>query len=313
MKNIVRNVSLKIAAAAPIQKEKIKGKLLWGLLILFYSFGAKDTRQGGRIMVYFEKQEKERIEMKMISWNVNGLRAAVGKGFLDYFKEADADIFSIQETKLQEGQIDLPTEGYHQYWNYAEKKGYSGVAVFTKEEPISVSYGLGIEEHDKEGRVITLEFEKFYHVTVYTPNSQQENARLDYRMTWDDAFRAYLQELDKKKPVIVCGDLNVAHTEIDLKNPSTNRRNAGFTDEERGKFTELLEAGFVDTFRHFYPDVTGAYSWWSYRFNARKNNAGWRIDYYVVSERLRDALQDAKIHSDIMGSDHCPVELDIAL
>lgn len=313
MKNIARNVSLKIAAAAPFQKEKIRGKLLWGLLILFYSFGAKDTRQGGRIMVYFEKQEKERIEMKMISWNVNGLRAAVGKGFLDYFKEADADIFSIQETKLQEGQIDLPTEGYHQYWNYAEKKGYSGVAVFTKEEPISVSYGLGIEEHDKEGRVITLEFEKFYHVTVYTPNSQQENARLDYRMTWDDAFRAYLQELDKKKPVIVCGDLNVAHTEIDLKNPSTNRRNAGFTDEERGKFTELLEAGFVDTFRHFYPDVTGAYSWWSYRFNARKNNAGWRIDYYVVSERLRDALQDAKIHSDIMGSDHCPVELDIAL
>lgn len=313
MKNIVRNISLKIAAAAPFQKEKIEGKLPWGLLILFYSFGAKDTRQGGRIMVYFEKQEKERIEMKMISWNVNGLRAAVGKGFLDYFKEANADIFSIQETKLQEGQIDLPTEGYHQYWNYAEKKGYSGVAVFTKQEPISVSYGLGIEEHDKEGRVITLEFENFYHVTVYTPNSQQENARLDYRMTWDDAFRAYLQELDKKKPVIVCGDLNVAHTEIDLKNPSTNRRNAGFTDEERGKFTELLEAGFVDTFRHFYPDVTGAYSWWSYRFNARKNNAGWRIDYYVVSERLRDALQDAKIHSDIMGSDHCPVELDIAL
>lgn len=308
-----KNIFLKIAVAAPFQEEKIEGKLLWGLLILFYSFGAKDTRQGGRIMVYFEKQEKERIEMKMISWNVNGLRAAVGKGFLDYFKEADADIFSIQETKLQEGQIDLPTEGYHQYWNYAEKKGYSGVAVFTKQEPISVSYGLGIEEHDKEGRVITLEFEKFYHVTVYTPNSQQENARLDYRMTWDDAFRAYLQELDKKKPVIVCGDLNVAHTEIDLKNPSTNRRNAGFTDEERGKFTELLEAGFVDTFRHFYPDVTGAYSWWSYRFNARKNNAGWRIDYYVVSERLKDALQDAKIHSDIMGSDHCPVELDIAL
>ena len=308
-----KNIFLKIAVAAPFQKEKIKGKLLWGLLILFYSIGAKDTRQGGRIMVYFEKQEKERIEMKMISWNVNGLRAAVGKGFLNYFKEADADIFSIQETKLQEGQIDLPTEGYHQYWNYAEKKGYSGVAVFTKQEPISVSYGLGIEEHDKEGRVITLEFEKFYHVTVYTPNSQQENARLDYRMTWDDAFRAYLQELDKTKPVIVCGDLNVAHTEIDLKNPSTNRRNAGFTDEERGKFTELLEAGFVDTFRHFYPDVTGAYSWWSYRFNARKNNAGWRIDYYVVSERLRDALQDAKIHSDIMGSDHCPVELDIAL
>ena len=313
MKNIARNIFLKIAVAAPFQKEKIKGKLLWGLLILFYSIGAKDTRQEGRIIVYFEKQEKERIEMKMISWNVNGLRAAVGKGFLDYFKEADADIFSIQETKLQEGQIDLPTEGYHQYWNYAEKKGYSGVAVFTKQEPISVSYGLGIEEHDKEGRVITLEFENFYHVTVYTPNSQQENARLDYRMTWDDAFRAYLQELDKTKPVIVCGDLNVAHTEIDLKNPSTNRRNAGFTDEERGKFTELLEPGFVDTFRHFYPDVTGAYSWWSYRFNARKNNAGWRIDYYVISERLWDALQDAKIHSDIMGSDHCPVELDIAL
>ena len=312
MKNIARNIFLKIAVAAPFQKEKIKGKLLWGLLILFYSIGAKDTRQGGRIMVYFEKQEKERIEMKMISWNVNGLRAAVGKGFLDYFKEADADIFSIQETKLQEGQIDLPTEGYHQYWNYAEKKGYSGVAVFTKQEPISVSYGLGIEEHDKEGRVITLEFENFYHVTVYTPNSQQENARLDYRMTWDDAFRAYLQELDKTKPVIVCGDLNVAHTEIDLKNPSTNRRNAGFTDEERGKFTELLEAGFVDTFRHFYPDKE-VYSWWSYMFKAREKNAGWRIDYYVVSERLRDALQDAKIHSDIMGSDHCPVELDIAL
>ncbi len=249
--------------------------------------------------------------MKCISWNVNGLRAAVGKGFLEYFKAADADIFSIQETKLQEGQIALETEGWHQYWNYAEKKGYSGVAVFTKEEPLRVAYGIGVEEHDHEGRVITLEFPEFYHVTVYTPNSQQENARLDYRMEWEDAFRAYLCGLDAEKPVIVCGDLNVAHQEIDLKNPSSNRRSAGFTDEERGKFTELLAAGFIDTFRHFYPDTTGAYSWWSYRFNARKNNAGWRIDYYVVSERLKERLMDAKIHSDVMGSDHCPVELVI--
>lgn len=251
--------------------------------------------------------------MKFISWNVNGLRAAVGKGFLDYFNEADVDIFSLQETKLQEGQIDLELEGYHQYWNYAVKKGYSGVAAFTKVEPLSVAYGIGIEEHDQEGRVLTLEFEDFYHITVYTPNSQQENARLDYRMTWDDAFRAYVAALDQKKPVIICGDLNVAHEEIDLKNPKTNKRNAGFTDEERGKFTELLQAGFVDTFRHFYPTLEGAYSWWSYRFSARKNNAGWRIDYYVVSERLEDRLVDAKIHNQVMGSDHCPVELEISL
>ncbi|MDO4531299.1 MAG: exodeoxyribonuclease III [Bacillota bacterium] len=251
--------------------------------------------------------------MRMISWNINGLRAAVGKGFAEYFREADADIFSLQETKLQAGQIELETEGYHQYWNYAEKKGYSGVAVFTKKEPLSVAYGIGVEEHDHEGRVITLEFADFYHVTVYTPNSQAENARLDYRMDWDDAFRAYVKGLDAKKPVILCGDLNVAHNEIDLKNPKTNRRNAGFTDEERGKFTELLEAGFVDTFRHFYPDQEGIYSWWSYRFKAREKNAGWRIDYYVTSESLRDKLVDAKIHTQVMGSDHCPVELEIAL
>jgi len=249
----------------------------------------------------------------MISWNVNGLRAAVGKGFMEYFKEADADIFSLQETKLQAGQIDLETDGYHQFWNYAEKKGYSGVAVFTKKEPMSVVYGIGVEEHDHEGRVITLEFEDFYHVTVYTPNSQAENARLDYRMEWDDAFRGYIKGLDEKKPVIICGDLNVAHNEIDLKNPKTNRRNAGFTDEERGKFTELLAAGFVDSFRHFYPDLEGIYSWWSYRFKAREKNAGWRIDYYVTSESLREKLVDAKIHTQVMGSDHCPVELEIDL
>ena len=249
----------------------------------------------------------------MISWNVNGLRAAVGKGFLEYFKEADADIFSLQETKLQAGQIDLDLEGYHQYWNYAEKKGYSGVAAFTKKEPLQVTYGIGVEGHDHEGRVITMEFENFYHVTVYTPNSQAENARLDYRMDWDDAFRAYVKGLDEKKPVIICGDLNVAHNEIDLKNPKTNRRNAGFTDEERGKFTELLEAGFVDSFRHFYPDMEGIYSWWSYRFTAREKNAGWRIDYYVTSESLREKLVDAKIHTQVMGSDHCPVELEIEL
>ena len=249
----------------------------------------------------------------MISWNVNGLRAAVGKGFVEYFKEADADIFSLQETKLQAGQIDLDLEGYHQYWNYAEKKGYSGVAAFTKKEPVNVTYGIGVEEHDHEGRVITMEFENFYHVTVYTPNSQAENARLDYRMEWDDAFRAYVKGLYEKKPVIICGDLNVAHNEIDLKNPKTNRRNAGFTDEERGKFTELLEAGFVDSFRHFYPDMEGIYSWWSYRFKAREKNAGWRIDYYVTSESLREKLVDAKIHTQVMGSDHCPVELEINL
>ena len=249
--------------------------------------------------------------MKFISWNVNGLRACVGKNFMEFFNEADADIFSIQETKLQEGQIDLDLPGYYQYWNYAEKKGYSGVAVFTKIEPLSVSYGLGIEEHDKEGRVITLEFEDFYYVTCYTPNSQNELARLDYRMEWEDAFRNYISELDKKKPVVLCGDLNVAHNEIDLKNPKTNRKNAGFSDEERAKFTELLGAGFVDSFRYFYPDAEDIYSWWSYRFKAREKNAGWRIDYYVVSERFKERMVDAKIHTEIMGSDHCPVELDI--
>ncbi|WP_195265571.1 exodeoxyribonuclease III [Clostridium sp. 1001275B_160808_H3] len=251
--------------------------------------------------------------MKLISWNVNGIRACVTKGFLEYFKEMDADIFCIQESKLQEGQIDLELEGYNQYWNYAEKKGYSGTAIFTKEKPLSVRYGLGIEEHDKEGRVITLEFEDFYMVTVYTPNSKNELARLDYRMIWEDAFRDYLKELDTKKPVIVCGDLNVAHKEIDLKNPKTNLRNAGFTEEERSKFTELLNAGFVDTFRYFYPDEVGAYSWWSYRFNARAKNAGWRIDYFLVSDSIKDKLEDAKIHSEILGSDHCPVELRINL
>ena len=251
--------------------------------------------------------------MKMISWNVNGLRACMTKGFAEYFQTADADIFSIQETKLQEGQIDFAPEGYRAYWNYAEKKGYSGVAVFTKKEPISVVYGMGIDEHDHEGRLITLEFENFYHVTVYTPNSQSENARLDYRMKWEDDFRDYINELNAVKPVIITGDLNVAHNEIDLKNPSTNRRNAGFTDEERGKMTELLSAGYTDTFRYFYPDKTGAYSWWSYRFKAREKNAGWRIDYYIVSEGLNDKLVSADIHSDIMGSDHCPVELVIDL
>lgn len=249
--------------------------------------------------------------MKLISWNVNGIRACVTKGFLDYFNEMDADIFCIQESKLQAGQIDLNLEGYHQYWNYAEKKGYSGTAIFTKEEPLNVSYGIGIEEHDKEGRVITLEFDKFYMVTVYTPNSKNELARLDYRMVWEDAFREYLLELDKKKPVIVCGDLNVAHKEIDLKNPKTNLRNAGFTEEERSKFTELLNSGFTDTFRYFYPDVTGVYSWWSYRFKAREKNAGWRIDYFLVSNSLRDKLEDAKIHTEVLGSDHCPVEVKI--
>lgn len=249
--------------------------------------------------------------MKFISWNVNGLRACVGKNFMDFFKEIDADIFSVQETKLQEGQINLDLPNYHQYWNYAEKKGYSGVAVFTKTKPISVTYGLGIEEHDKEGRVITCEFDDFYYVTCYTPNSQSELARLDYRMTWEDAFRNYLIELDKNKPVILCGDLNVAHNEIDLKNPKTNRKNAGFSDEERAKFTQLLDAGFIDSFRYFYPNIEGIYSWWSYRFKAREKNAGWRIDYYVVSERLKDRLEDAKIHTEIFGSDHCPVELDI--
>ena len=248
---------------------------------------------------------------KMISWNVNGLRACVGKGFEESMASLDADIICLQETKLQAGQIDLAMPGYHQYWNYAQKKGYSGTAVFTKEEPISVSMGIGIPEHDTEGRVITLEFPEWYVVTCYTPNSQNELARLPYRMTWEDAFRAYLQKLDAKKPVILCGDLNVAHQEIDLKNPKTNRRNAGFTDEEREKFTELLSAGFVDSFRYFYPDAEGIYSWWSYRFRAREKNAGWRIDYFVVSERLSGRLSGAAIHTEIFGSDHCPVELTI--
>lgn len=249
--------------------------------------------------------------MKLISWNVNGLRAAVQKGFLDYFNQEDADIFCLQETKLQAGQIDLELNGYHQYWNYAEKKGYSGTAIFTKKEPISVTYGLGVEEHDKEGRVITLEFENFFMITVYTPNSQEALARLDYRMKWEDDFKEYLLKLDKIKPVIVCGDLNVAHKEIDLKNPKTNRKNAGFSDEEREKMSNLLESGFIDTFRYFYPELTGAYSWWSYRFNARKNNAGWRIDYFIVSQRLKDYLIDAEIHKDTLGSDHCPVVLKL--
>lgn len=251
--------------------------------------------------------------MKFVSWNVNGLRACVKKGFLDYFKSVDADIFSVQETKLQEGQIELDLEGYNQYWNYAVKKGYSGVAVFTKIKPINVTYGLGIEEHDQEGRVITLEFDKFYFINVYTPNSQTKLARLDYRMTWEDAFREYIMELDKVKPVIVCGDLNVAHQEIDLKNPKTNRMNAGFSDEERAKMTELLNSGFIDSFRYFYPDKTEIYSWWSYRFNARANNAGWRIDYFIVSEKLKDMLVDAEIHTEVLGSDHCPVVLNINL
>lgn len=247
--------------------------------------------------------------MKFISWNVNGLRACIGKGFLDFFKEADADIFCVQETKLQAGQIDLDLPGYHQYWNYAEKKGYSGTAIFSKEEAMQVTYGIGIEEHDHEGRVITLEYPDFYFVTVYTPNSQNELARLDYRMKWEDDFLAYLKKLEETKPIIFCGDLNVAHKEIDLKNPKTNRKNAGFTDEEREKFTALTEAGFIDTFRHFYPDLEGVYSWWSYRFSARAKNAGWRIDYFLTSASLKDRLQDAMIYNEVMGSDHCPVGL----
>ena len=249
--------------------------------------------------------------MKMISWNVNGIRACVGKNFMDFFKEADADIFCIQESKMQEGQLQLELPGYYQYWNYAEKKGYSGTAIFTKEEPLQVTYGLGIEEHDKEGRVITLEFPEYYLITVYTPNSQSELARLDYRMKWEDDFRAYLLQLRKNKPVIVCGDMNVAHKEIDLKNPKTNRKNAGFSDEEREKMTKLLDAGFTDAFRYFYPDTEQIYSWWSYRFKAREKNAGWRIDYFIVSPALKDKLQDASIHTEIMGSDHCPIELDM--
>ena len=249
--------------------------------------------------------------MKLISWNVNGLRACVQKGFLEYFNSVNADVFCIQESKLQEGQIELDLPGYEQYWNYAEKKGYSGTAIFTKKKPLSVKYGLGIEEHDHEGRVITLEFEDEYVITVYTPNSQNELARLDYRMKWEDDFKEYLKELSKKKSVIVCGDLNVAHKEIDLKNPKTNRKNAGFTDEEREKLTDLLKAGFIDTFRYFMPDVTGIYSWWSYRFNSRKNNAGWRIDYFLVSEDMKDRLVSADIHTEVLGSYHYPLELVI--
>lgn len=251
--------------------------------------------------------------MKFISWNVNGLRACNEKGFADAFRQLDADFFCLQETKMQAGQLDLQFEGYKSYWNYAEKKGYSGTAIYSRLEPLSVVYGIGLDKHDKEGRVITLEFEKFYLITVYTPNSQDELRRLDYRMEWDDEFRAYLKGLDGRKPVVVCGDLNVAHREIDLKNPKTNRRNAGFTDEERAKFSELLESGFTDTFRYFYPDKEGVYSWWSYRFKAREKNAGWRIDYFLVSDRLQDRLRGAGIHNEIFGSDHCPVEVDIDL
>ncbi len=249
--------------------------------------------------------------MKFISWNVNGLRACVGKGFLESFQKLDADIFCLQETKMQAGQLDLELPGYHQYYNYAEKKGYSGTALFTKKEPISVTYGIGIEEHDHEGRVITAEFEDFYFITVYVPNSQNELARLDYRMQWEKDFLAYIKRLEETKPVIYCGDLNVAHNEIDLKNPKTNHHNAGFTDEERGAFSRVIESGMIDTYRYFYPDKKDIYSWWSYRFHAREKNAGWRIDYFVVSESLKDRLVSADIHTDIEGSDHCPVELVI--
>lgn len=249
--------------------------------------------------------------IKLVSWNVNGLRACCDKGFREAFKQLDADFFCLQETKMQAGQLDLEFEGYASYWNYAEKKGYSGTAIFTRKSPLSVTYGLGIDEHDREGRVITLEMEDFFLVTVYTPNSQDGLKRLDYRMTWEDEFRAYLKRLDEQKPVLVCGDLNVAHKEIDLKNPKTNRMNAGFTDQEREKFQTLLDAGFIDTFRHFYPEQTGIYSWWSYRFKAREKNAGWRIDYFLASARLADKLEGAKIHTEIFGSDHCPVEVTV--
>ena len=251
------------------------------------------------------------MNMKLISWNVNGLRACLTKGFMDVCKEADADIFCLQETKLQEGQHDLDLPGYYQYWNYAEKKGYSGVALFTRKEPISVTYGIGVEEHDKEGRVITAEFEDYYVVTVYVPNSQRELARLAYRCEWEKAFLAYILSLEAKKPVIYCGDLNVAHQEIDLKNPSTNHKNAGFTDEERACFSKVLESGYIDSFRYFYPDKKDVYSWWSYMFHAREKNTGWRIDYFVVSEKLKDRLEGAEIHTQVMGSDHCPVEVRI--
>ena len=251
--------------------------------------------------------------MKFISWNVNGLRACVTKGFQDHFDQMDADFFCLQETKLQAGQIDLPLPGYKQYWNYAQKKGYSGTAVFAKQEPLSVSYGVGVEELDTEGRMITLEYPDFYLVTCYTPNAQQGLARIEHRLKWDEAFRNYLQELDQKKPVIACGDLNVAHQEIDLKNPASNRGNAGFSDEERESFGKLLSAGFTDSFRHLHPDTTGVYSWWSYRFNARKNTAGWRIDYFIVSNRIAERIQAAPIYTDVMGSDHCPVGLELGI
>lgn len=249
--------------------------------------------------------------MKLISWNVNGLRAIVKKGFLDIFTELDADFFCLQETKLQEGQIDLDIPGYYSFWDYAEKKGYSGTAIFTKHEPLSAAYGIGVPEHDTEGRVVTLEYDNYYVVTCYTPNSQSELKRLDYRMRWENDFLDYLKKLDEQKPVILCGDLNVAHKDIDLKNPQRNRGNAGFSDEERAQFTTLLESGFIDTYRYFYPDKEGSYTWWNYRFNARKNNAGWRIDYFCVSKRLASQLEDAKIHDAVMGSDHCPVELTL--
>lgn len=287
--------------------------------ILFLNItGKNDSKEFISLLQYMMQNTTLKNEVtnqmkKLISWNVNGLRACMGKGFLEFIQREDADIFCIQESKLQEGQIDLNLSGYYQYWNYAEKKGYSGTAIFTKEEPLSVSYGIGIEKHDHEGRVITLEFRDYYMITVYTPNSQDELRRLDYRMEWEDDFLSYLKTLEQRKPVIVCGDLNVAHQEIDLKNPKTNRKNAGFTDEERAKFTNLINAGFIDTFRHFYPDVTGAYSWWSYRFHAREKNAGWRIDYFLTSQCLNDSLQDALIYKDVFGSDHCPIGLLINL
>ena len=269
------------------------------------------------LLIQFRQMKRVMIDMaktkKMISWNVNGLRAAVTKGFLDFFREIDADIFCIQESKLSEGQIELDLPGYYDYWNYAAKKGYSGVAVFTKDKPLGVTYGIGIEEHDNEGRVITAEYDDFYLITCYTPNSQRGLTRLDYRMTWEDAFLDYVLKLEEKKPVIFCGDLNVAHKEIDLKNPKTNRKNAGFTDEERGKMDIVLSSGFADSFRVLYPDKEGAYSWWSYMGGARAKNVGWRIDYFIVSDKLKDRIKDAKIHSDILGSDHCPVELDIEI
>lgn len=251
--------------------------------------------------------------MKLVSWNVNGLRACLGKGFMDYFAASEADVFCLQETKLQEGQVELELPGYHQYWNYAEKKGYSGTAIFTRQEPLSVRYGVGVEELDHEGRLITLDFPQCFVVTCYTPNAQDGLKRIDHRMAWDDAFRQYLQELDREKPVLACGDLNVAHNEIDLKNPGPNRGNAGFSDQERGKFSELLAAGFTDSFRYLYPDATGCYSWWSYRFNARKNNAGWRIDYWLLSDRLREQVEEATIETEIFGSDHCPVTLTLQM